>query len=105
MSQMSIIERLAVIAAGRHLDLADIVAADAKAEIERSWKALADVQAEIKKYGNEMDEVRAEIERLRGLKRRSVVARDLRTPKYRPRVVRSKKSYTRKGRKRDDQAK
>ncbi len=29
---------------------------------------------------------------------RSPVARDLRTPKYRPRVVRDKTKYTRKGR-------
>jgi hypothetical protein len=35
---------------------------------------------------------------------RSVIAQDLRTPKYRPRVVRSRKLYTRKGRKdRDSQ--
>ena len=33
------------------------------------------------------------------MKKRSAVARDLRTPKYRLRVVRSKRLYTRKGRK------
>jgi stalled ribosome alternative rescue factor ArfA len=30
-------------------------------------------------------------------KRRNTVAADLRTPKYRPRVVKSKKVYSRKG--------
>jgi hypothetical protein len=32
------------------------------------------------------------------MKRRSSVARELRTPKYRPRIVKSKRIYTRKGR-------
>lgn len=30
------------------------------------------------------------------MKRRNAIARDLRTPKYRPRVVRSRKTYSRK---------
>ena len=38
MATMDITERLEMIGSGRHLDLADIVCADAKAEIERLRK-------------------------------------------------------------------
>lgn len=30
---------------------------------------------------------------------KNIIAKDLRTPKYKPRVVKSKKAYSRKGRK------
>lgn len=34
--------------------------------------------------------------------KRNAIARDLRTSKFRPRVVKSKKIYSRKGRKQED---
>jgi hypothetical protein len=36
------------------------------------------------------------------LKHRSAIAKDLRTPKYRPRVVKSKKNYNRKKLKKEE---
>jgi hypothetical protein len=48
MRPMSIIERLAMIATGRHLDLADIIAADAKGEIERLEAKIERLQEKIR---------------------------------------------------------
>jgi hypothetical protein len=68
MTQMSITERLAMIATGRHLDLADIVAADAKAEIERLQQECARLASERACFEIDVRRLRTALEAIKTLK-------------------------------------